>query len=217
MFEYSGRIDVMKTISFISQKGGSGKTTLSTSIACEAEQQGIATVLIDVDPQGSAYKWSKRREADFPEVLSSQTLALPDILNQLKENGAELVVIDTRGASSADIVSVAKLSDLVLIPSRTSQLDIDAIEDTINACKVSEKEAFVLFNAVYHSSVSVFEEARMVVKQSFGVDSLPMKVSNRNDFLYCMTEGKTPAEYEPNGKADLEVKAVFDWIKKKTL
>ena len=47
----------MKVITLISQKGGSGKTTISISLGCEAESRGRATVIIDTDPQGSIHKW----------------------------------------------------------------------------------------------------------------------------------------------------------------
>ena len=47
----------MQVIVFASQKGGSGKTTLSGHIAVEAQRQGAGPVaLIDADPQGSLAK-----------------------------------------------------------------------------------------------------------------------------------------------------------------
>ena len=44
----------MRSVAFLSQKGGSGKTTLAVHVAvaaCEAQEK---VVLIDSDPQGSA-------------------------------------------------------------------------------------------------------------------------------------------------------------------
>jgi Mrp family chromosome partitioning ATPase len=41
-------------IAVISQKGGAGKTTLALHIAVAAELAGYSTVLIDIDPQGTA-------------------------------------------------------------------------------------------------------------------------------------------------------------------
>ncbi|MEA3644350.1 MAG: ParA family protein, partial [Lamprobacter sp.] len=41
----------MQTFSIISQKGGTGKTTLALNLAVAAEASGIACVIIDLDPQ----------------------------------------------------------------------------------------------------------------------------------------------------------------------
>lgn len=47
----------MKTITFALQKGGTGKTSISTSIAVELASMGKKTLLIDCDPQGNATSW----------------------------------------------------------------------------------------------------------------------------------------------------------------
>ena len=60
----------MKTVAILSQKGGTGKTTLSLHLAVAAEQAGKAAVVIDLDPQASAMAWKDIRKADTPEVVS---------------------------------------------------------------------------------------------------------------------------------------------------
>ena len=47
----------MKTIAFHIQKGGTGKTTLSGSVAWLSADAGKETVLVDADPQGNASTW----------------------------------------------------------------------------------------------------------------------------------------------------------------
>lgn len=46
----------MKTISFALQKGGTGKTSISVSVAAELSKRG-KTILVDADPQGNATGW----------------------------------------------------------------------------------------------------------------------------------------------------------------
>ena len=43
----------MRVITVASQKGGTGKTTTSSTISCWAAAQGMKTLAIDLDPQGS--------------------------------------------------------------------------------------------------------------------------------------------------------------------
>ncbi len=47
----------MKTFAFAIQKGGTGKTTLSVSVAVELARMGKRVCLIDGDPQGNSSSW----------------------------------------------------------------------------------------------------------------------------------------------------------------
>ena len=53
----------MKTIAIISQKGGSGKTTIALHLAVASARAGRNTAVIDLDPQASAANWSDRRRS----------------------------------------------------------------------------------------------------------------------------------------------------------
>ena len=50
----------MRTVAIVSQKGGSGKTTIAVHLAVCAERAGKPTLILDLDPQGSAMEWLKR-------------------------------------------------------------------------------------------------------------------------------------------------------------
>lgn len=52
----------MKTITFAIQKGGTGKTSVSVSVAGELALSGKKTLIIDADPQGNSTGWI------FPEI-----------------------------------------------------------------------------------------------------------------------------------------------------
>jgi chromosome partitioning protein len=43
----------MQTVVIVSQKGGTGKTTIAVHLAVAAELAGKAAVVIDLDPQAS--------------------------------------------------------------------------------------------------------------------------------------------------------------------
>jgi len=57
----------MRVLALSSQKGGSGKTTLSGHLAVQAQRVGYGPVcLIDIDPQGSLADWWNEREDEMP-------------------------------------------------------------------------------------------------------------------------------------------------------
>ena len=56
----------MKKIIVMSQKGGVGKTTGTINLSVAAALAGHSVVVIDLDPQASATRWSDNRENDVP-------------------------------------------------------------------------------------------------------------------------------------------------------
>ena len=67
----------MKKIIVMSQKGGVGKTTGTINLSVAAALAGHSVVVIDLDPQASATRWSDSREDDVPVVVSAHTIRLP--------------------------------------------------------------------------------------------------------------------------------------------
>ncbi len=62
----------MLVLVVLTQKGGSGKTTLAGHIAVQAELSGAGPVaVLDADPQESLAEWAKERTADNPVVAQT--------------------------------------------------------------------------------------------------------------------------------------------------
>ncbi len=199
----------MKTLSLISQKGGSGKTTLALSLATIAEQAGYSTVLIDLDPQQSAKSWSDHRNSDTPVVISAQAIRLNEILETAKNNGADLVIIDTAPHSETTALAACRASDFVLVPCRPALLDLHAIKETHNLIQLSKAKAAAVLNAV--PPRGTMGEQAMNVIQSAGLDVVPVQICQRAAFVHALTNGQSVSEFEPQSKAAQEVKALFAW------
>ena len=106
----------MQVLAFAAQKGGSGKTTLAANIAVEAERRGDGPVaLIDTDRQGSLADWCQHREAGKPLLVQASMARLAEHVDQLRERGIKLLVIDTPPAITSTIGHAINVADLVVI------------------------------------------------------------------------------------------------------
>src|SRR5438045_8617144 len=85
----------MRVLAMASQKGGSGKTTLSGHLAVQAQLSGAGPIcLIDIDPQGRLADWWTERAADTPASPQTTAARLPSDPEVLRQQGLRLAVID---------------------------------------------------------------------------------------------------------------------------
>jgi len=205
----------MKVIALISQKGGSGKTTLATSLSTEGYINGLKTLLIDLDPQGSSYKWSKRRVAPAPTVITAQAVGLQQIIESAKDQKVDLIIIDTAPHSEKDARKACEVSDLALIPCRPSIHDLDAIEDTLNIAQLTKINAYVVLNAVHPNAPKQFEDVKAALEIAYEhikvIDGF--YISNRSEFVHSASDGLTANETDPDGKAGQEIQTLFITLK----
>src|ERR1700709_2348010 len=114
----------MRTIAFVSQKGGSGKSTIASSLAVVAHETSEKVCVVDMDPQGSLMAWARTRAAGDIEVLASGAARLPALLGSLERRGVKLALLDTPGAEGAASTAAMQVANLNIVPSRLSLFDL---------------------------------------------------------------------------------------------
>ncbi|HEY5864726.1 MAG TPA: ParA family protein, partial [Candidatus Tectomicrobia bacterium] len=141
----------MRSVAFLSQKGGSGKTTLAVHIAvaaCEAKEK---VLLVDTDPQGSAVDWgSARKRAGIegpPRIEKASTATLNGVMERARNDNMTLAVIDMAPHAAAGVDIIASAADFLLIPCRASAFDLRAIAASVNVAKAAKKPAAFILNA----------------------------------------------------------------------
>lgn len=200
----------MFTISLLGQKGGTGKTTLALGLAVAAFRAGKVVAVIDLDPQASAANWKDRRAEDNPAVVSAQSTRLKQTLLAAEEMGAELVIIDTAGRSDDSALNAARASDLVLIPSRPTILELEALPAAADIVRLAgNPPAFVVLNGIHPTATKQAAEARELVGRTFSLPCAPTHLCHRTAYADAMASGKTPQELDAEGKAATELDELF--------
>ena len=202
----------MKTLAVLSRKGGTGKTTLTVNLAVAAERAGHKVAIVDLDSQASASEWGDWREAETPEVISVHSARLPQALHKLKQQGVTLALLDTPPKIEDIALDAAKVADMAIIPCKLGAFDLKAIEKTILVGNMAKCSMRLVFNAVRARS-SMLHPAKRAV-QVYEVNVAPCVIGDRVVFSHSVIEGLGVMEYEPKGKASIEIQALFRYISK---
>lgn len=203
----------MRTIAFATQKGGSGKSTLAIGIAVAAMEAGESVFMLEADRQGTVSKWGARRSNPEPGIdRIVGGVALERALKLLAADRYSLAIIDTPGTDNVSATAAIGVADLCLIPARPSPADIEAAHPTLHAArKLGKNFAFVL-NQTPARSFRLSEAAQAL--SSIGVLALPYIVQ-RMDHQDALGAGLGVSEFNPEGKAAEEIRALWNWIKAK--
>ena len=200
----------MRILALASQKGGSGKTTLSGHLAVQAHRAGAGpVVLIDIDPQGSLADWWNEREAEMPAFAQTTVARLAADLEVLRQQGFKLAIIDTPPAITMAIQSVIQVAELIVIPTRPSPHDLRAVGATVDLCERSGKPLLFVVNGATPKA-RITHEAAIALSQHGTV--APITVHHRTDFAASMIDGRTVMEVDAKSRSANEVTELWTYI-----
>jgi chromosome partitioning protein len=198
----------MKVVAIVGQKGGCGKTTTAQNLAVAASEAGQTVALIDLDSQPSSANWGDRRAADSPAVVSAQVARLRHVLDAAAKQGVTLAILDTPPRTSEATLEAAKVADLVLIPIRPIINDMETLPALREAVNLAGNPAtFVLINAAPPQGGLHLEAQRAA--EGMGFQVCPVVLRQRAAFGYAPSGGLGVTEYEREGKAADEIRALY--------
>lgn len=200
----------MQVIVFASQKGGSGKTTLTGHLAVAAGRAGYGPVgLIDTDPQGSLCGWWKHRNEPLPSLIRSTASELEGDLSRLRDQGHRLAFIDTPPAATSAISEVIRYADLVVVPCRPSPHDLRAVGATVDMVEKWRKPLVFAVNSATRRA-RITAEAAVALSQHGTV--APTTLHHRVDFAASMIDGRTVMEVNESCASAKEVTALWEYV-----
>jgi chromosome partitioning protein len=203
-----------KVIAVLNQKGGCGKTTISTNLAHALSLKGYKVLLVDADPQGNARDWQEANDGNLFPVVGLDRETLPKDLAAISE-GYDYVLIDGAPQIAKMTAAAIKAADMVVIPVQPSPYDIWACADTVDLIKARQQvtdgkflAAFVISRAIKNSKLS------KEVNEALSTYSLPVLKSittQRVVYATSAAAGKTVMS-ESNSEAKEEVDTLTEEI-----
>lgn len=153
----------------------------------------------------------------MPELVECEASGLPAVLKAAEEAGVDLAVVDTRPSVEADTAAVAKLADLVLIPTRPAILDLRAIGATVQVVQAAKRPALIVLNAAPpprgSTQAAITAEARRALA-AYPAPVAPVAIASRAALSHALVGGLAVTEFEPAGKASVEMQALFTIVRK---
>lgn len=209
----------MRTIMLMNAKGGCGKTTLATNLACWFADQDGRVALADFDPQQSSMDWLEAR-ADYEGIPTIQGIdATREPVKPAR--GTEYLIIDVpAGVHGKEINSMLRKVESLIIPVLPSQIDIRAVKryltELLDSGRVSRKQTriAIVANRVRENTVA-FHQLEEFLQQL----DIPFLTSLREtqNYLRCAETGLSIFELAPSlVEKDLpQWDPVIEWLDSK--
>ncbi len=210
-------------VAVLNQKGGTGKSTISTCLAAAGHQAGRRTLLVDMDPQGSSFDWGAARGPGSPleglvvtRVDRAKALALPQFVPLTL--GYDLIVCDGPPRLGDLTSAAAVLADVVLIPMRAGGFDWWAAAEVLKTLDAADatrqvlgrdpvRRVFLLNGATANTRATRYAEHAF---KALG-DMAPT-LHSRHAFQLPQSDGHCCLTVDPKGKAAGEILAVYDFL-----
>jgi chromosome partitioning protein len=200
----------MLVISLLSQKGGTGKTTIVLGLAVAAVQAGGTVAVVDLDPQANAASWRDRRAGKGPAVVAAPASRLKATIDGARDSGADLCIVDTPGKSDSIAIEAARASDLVLIPARSSVLDLETLPAMLDLLRLAgSPSAFVVLDGMHPAATTGAKDTKTMVAKASGIPVCPVHLCQQAAYAEEPANGLSAQELDTSSRAADEMRRLY--------
>lgn len=204
------------------EKGGTGKTTISTNLAAIRASKGHDVLLVDTDKQGSASAWSDIRDQKKVSIRVSNVQKfgsnLTEDIKDLQKR-YEDIIIDAGGRDSIELRAAMTIADKMFVPVQASQFDIwtlSIINDLVNQAKgfnPSLAPKVLINRAATNPSIQEVEEAKEVFSEFEHLSLSENLLKERISYRKAAKGGLSVTELsKPDPKSNTEIMALYEEV-----
>jgi chromosome partitioning protein len=205
----------MRTLAVLSQKGGTGKTTLAVHLAVAAWAEQRRVLIADLDPQRSASEWRRARVGSGPGLIESKPGALFVAQQASERAGVDLMVLDTRPAADGDTAEAIRCADLCLVVLRPTFFDLKATARMVDMTQAMGKTAWFVLNQApprrgERESPAVLDAVETL--KGLGLPIAPVGLRARAIYQQAVARGLTAQEATPASAGAREIELLWGHV-----
>jgi len=214
------------------EKGGTGKSTISTNISAMRTIQKKDVLLYDIDPQRTATFWASRRDENTiqPRISSSQKVLDSRVLNpgivirnELKalKPKYEDIIIDAGGAASEVLRAAMTISNVLVVPLMPSSFDVwtlGTMNNLISEVKATNPQlrVIIVYNKVApnpHTAKSEILDSDEILNDFDNIKRSAVTLVYRVAIRRSQGQGLSVIEFKPfDDKAIEEIQKLYKEI-----
>ncbi|MGE0278458.1 MAG: AAA family ATPase [Nitrospiraceae bacterium] len=205
-------------------KGGVGKSTIATNLACMAADRGQDALLADCDDpqQTSSVDFTALREAnhaDAPKYTCIQ-LAGPSVRTELLKMKPkhDMIIIDAGGRDTSSLRAALTISDIILIPIQPRTFAVFALENMVNIIDEirtvnPDLQAYAFINSADPPGKGTDnDDAIKAIQERPSLTYIDTPLGNRKAFAHAVSQGLAVTELKKpfrDIKAAAEMETLF--------
>lgn len=203
------------------EKGGTGKTTIATSLAAARAVAGRDVVLVDTDPQGSAAYWAATRDQNDQAVrVACVRLHGRAIARQIQDTADryEDVIVDAGGRDSMELRAAMTVAQQLIAPIQASQFDtwtLESLSELVDRAQAINDKLITrvcINRASPNPRVGETAEACELLNEYENLDLMATTLCDRIAYRRAARAGAGVTELAEDAKAAAEIYALYKEI-----